>query len=407
MTQRLGMINKASLRVAFTAVAATACMLIAASVVIDLWVQHSIIGDVDTRLTRRLTNINNRVAGQNAEPAGLSQEEQQVIDVPLAIWVYDGNGTLVAKTPMTPTLPQSMWQVEEPTSINLSGTDFRVDGQAINGARVVTGQSLSVANEDLNKLITTELVVVPVLLIAVFLGALSVGRRAARPIEEARQRQLAFTADASHELRTPLSVIEAESALALGKARKPVEYRESLERISDESGRLREIVDALLWLARFDSEPSPPAAEEIDLCSVAESARDRFAPVAARKNLSLKVTSELDTALILAPPEWIDRLVGVLLDNACKYTPEDGSVVATVFEQKGRIALSVEDSGPGVPVAERATIFDRFRRATQSGSGAGLGLAIGNAVVSASGGSWEIGAAGLGGARFVVSWPKA
>ena len=107
-------------------------------------------------------------------------------------------------------------------------------------------------------LLLLEAIAGPVLLVAVFFGTLLIGVKAASPVELARRRQLEFTADASHELRTPLSVIEAEVTLSLTGPRSGDDYRATLERVGRESLRLRDIVEDLLWLARFDSEPPPP-----------------------------------------------------------------------------------------------------------------------------------------------------
>jgi signal transduction histidine kinase len=81
--------------------------------------------------------------------------------------------------------------------------------------------------------------------------------------------------------------------------------------------------------------------------------------------------------------------------------------VVSVGSDGGRIALTVDDSGPGIPDDERPRIFDRFHRANDVGGGAGLGLAIADAIVRATGGRWKIGSAPSGGARMSVSWPRA
>ena len=114
-----------------------------------------------------------------------------------------------------------------------------------------------------------EAIAGPILLVAVFLGTLLIGVKAASPVELARRRQLEFTADASHELRTPLSVIEAEVTLSLTGSRSDEDYRATLGRVNQESWRLRDIVEDLLWLARFDSEPLPPADEPVDVAAIA------------------------------------------------------------------------------------------------------------------------------------------
>jgi signal transduction histidine kinase len=252
----------------------------------------------------------------------------------------------------------------------------------------------------------------PVLLLAMFAGSLIIGLRALSPVEQSRRRQLEFTADASHELRTPLSVISAEIGIALSAPRPAADYQAALRRIEDESQRLRRIVEDLLWLARFDSEPPPPGAEPLDLCTIAGQCADRFQAVARSQSLDIAVTApRSQAAWISAPPEWIDRLAGVLVDNACRYAGPGGSVRLGVTVRGNRVSLTVEDSGPGIPAAERHRLFDRFHRAAShvaadQGGGAGLGLAIADSVVKSTGGHWRIGESPLGGALFEVSWRR-
>jgi signal transduction histidine kinase len=233
-----------------------------------------------------------------------------------------------------------------------------------------------------------------------FFGSLVVGLRALAPVEQSRRRQLEFTADASHELRTPLSVIRAEADVALSSPRKAAEYRDALTRIQGESRRVRQLVDDMLWLARFDSRPPPPSDEPVDLVTLAQASADRFRAVGPA------VTADVGPgpALISAPPEWIDRLAGVLMDNACRYAGPGGQVRIGVRAQGNRVSLTVEDSGPGIPEAERPRLFDRFHRVTEHGPGAGLGLAIGDSIVRSTGGRWQVGVSPLGGALMTVSW---
>jgi Histidine kinase-, DNA gyrase B-, and HSP90-like ATPase len=106
------------------------------------------------------------------------------------------------------------------------------------------------------------------------------------------------------------------------------------------------------------------------------------------------------------PPEWIDRLTGVLVDNACRYAGPGGRVRLSVAARGSRVSLTVEDSGPGIPAADRGRLFDRFHRATKQGGGAGLGLAIADSIVRSTGGHWRIGESSLGGALFEVSWRR-
>jgi Histidine kinase-, DNA gyrase B-, and HSP90-like ATPase len=100
---------------------------------------------------------------------------------------------------------------------------------------------------------------------------------------------------------------------------------------------------------------------------------------------------EAEATVVAAPAESIDRLVGVLLDNACRHAPAGGAVVVAVAVERDRVRLSVRDSGPGIRDEERTRIFGRFHRSTEGGGVAGLGLAIGDAIVRQTSGHWQVG----------------
>ena len=300
-----------------------------------------------------------------------------------------------------------MVDTAEPVTATINGSELRLMGAARGDDYIVIGQSLQPVSEAQSTVILAELLIGPVLLIVVFLGAVAIGRRVATPVELARRRQLDFTADASHELRTPLSVIEANTSLALAQDRTEAWYRTAFERVDLESKRMRRLLDDLLWLARFDATQGPPNSEPVDLGVLAAQTADRFAAIAETRGLHLDVSATEESMVVAAPPEWLDRLLGVLLDNACKYSPEGGTVRVDVAADGGRIQVTVDDAGPGIPDDQRSRIFDRFHRASESEAGAGLGLAIADAIVRATGGRWKIAASSAGGASMSVSWPRA
>jgi signal transduction histidine kinase len=169
---------------------------------------------------------------------------------------------------------------------------------------------------------------------------------------------------------------------------------------------MRSIVEDLLWLARFDAVPPDPVTEPVDLATAAEVGLQRFVPIAEHARLRLENRSDEATlALVDAPADWIDRLIGVLLDNACRYTPADGTVSISAAQERDHVRLTVSDTGPGISMERRARIFERFHRGTSEGDGAGLGLAIGNAIVEATKGHWQIADVPGGGTSVGVVWP--
>ena len=169
---------------------------------------------------------------------------------------------------------------------------------------------------------------------------------------------------------------------------------------------MRRLVEDLLWLARFDATREPPDAQPVDVGVLAAETVDRFRIVAESRDLQLELETDPGTHIVHAPPEWLDRLLGVLLDNACKYAPPGSRVVVSVAIDGGRVRLTVDDAGPGIPEDQRARIFDRFHRATDSSGGAGLGLAIADAIVRTTGGRWRVAGSPAGGASLSVTWKR-
>jgi signal transduction histidine kinase len=368
--------------------------------------RHRLVAQIDTRLNQRL----GRAARQPAEASSIADYDNahDVDDAAVFLWQVGASGHPKALTPGAPTLPASAWPpANEAVDARLGATNFRLHSLRVGDQLFVAGQSLAAADHVESDLIALELVAGPVLLLAVFLGTLLIGIKAAGPVEQSRRRQLEFTADASHELRTPLSVIEAEVSLALAGTRTVGDYRDTLARVSRESLRLRDIVEDLLWLSRFDSEPPPPGDQPVDVSAIATACANRFFAVAQSRGIAISVHHLVDgQPWINAPPEWVDRLTAVLVDNACRYAGSDGVVRITVSAEGNRVSLAVEDNGPGIDPEERNRLFERFHRATDEGNGAGLGLAIGNAVVRATGGTWRVSDSDLGGARMEVRWHR-
>jgi len=380
--------------------------------VLDVLVAQRLVAQVDRQLAGRLATARLRSPSLATEepdsPGGGVHYGLGIYGEPIYVWEI-GPGSQVARpNAASPALPSSTWPEPGAGSITtrLQGTDYRLLSVPYRGGLLVAGESLTELAHVESVLTTSEVVAGPVLLIAIFLAALLIGLRSAKPIELAHRRQLEFTADASHELRTPLSVIEAELSLAQSFAGEA--DASTIDRIARESERLKRIVDDLLWLARFDAAPPPPAAGAIDLAAVAQRCTERFAALAGSRSLDLRL-EEAGTGPVtmVAPPEWIDRLVAVLVDNACKYAGKGGSVRIEVARVGARVILAVEDSGPGIPPPERGLLFDRFRRGTGTAGGHGLGLAIADSVVRSTGGRWRVGVSTvLGGARMEVSWPR-
>jgi signal transduction histidine kinase len=381
-----------------------AVMAVVVALVANLVIVQRLDREVDSRLMGQLDQALTGASVPLVVVPG-SDHDGDFDDAPTFVWRVDPKGAATALTVGAPALPRYDWSGGSAT-LPTGGSTFRFTSVRSERGWLVAGESVVRIGQIRGDLVAVELALGALLLVVTFTGSFIVGLRASAPIEEIRRRQAEFTADASHELRTPLSVIQAEVDLALSRDRDPASYRATLERVASESWRLRSIVDDLLWLARHDADALSGTVDSVtDVRAVARLCAERFEAVAESGSVQLSYPTETGPeAPVLADPEAVDRLVSVLLDNACRYAGHGGRVELQVVDSGGRVTLAVDDSGPGIPADQQSLVLDRFHRADDRPGGTGLGLAIADAVVRSSGGTWSIGRSSLGGARMGVSW---
>jgi heavy metal sensor kinase len=227
-----------------------------------------------------------------------------------------------------------------------------------------------------------------------------------------QQRQ--FMADASHELRTPLSAIRTTSTVLLQRERREeAEYREALTIVEQQARRLSRIVEDMFVLARADA--GRPALQDTEFYLdelLAETAR-AAAMLADQKNLQLQV-APLPETLFHGDEGLLRQMLWSLLDNAIKYTPEAGCVRIALELHDSECAITVADTGNGIPAEAQPHIFERFYRADQARTrmesandgGAGLGLPIARWIAEAHHGRLELQCSSPTGSTFVVFLPR-
>ncbi len=189
------------------------------------------------------------------------------------------------------------------------------------------------------------------------------------------QSQQQFIANTAHQLRTPITGMMAQlDLLAAEPAAAPLQQR--LATLQEGVRQLAHSANQLLTLARADPAVNIAAKREIiPLDAIAREVISKFLDRAVQANIDLG--AELQVATVLADPSLLDDLLSNLVDNALKYTPAGGSVTVSVGRTADRPYLCVEDTGPGIPAADRQRVRQRFYRLPNSvGHGSGLGLAI-------------------------------
>ncbi len=212
-----------------------------------------------------------------------------------------------------------------------------------------------------------------------------------------------FVADASHELRTPLAAVQGYAELyRKGALAEPDALDNAMSRITRESERMQRLVEDLLLLARLD-EASPPRNQIVDLASVARAAvTDALAIEPGRQVLF----SGPDEAFVVGDDQRLAQVVSNLVTNARTHTPASSPIEVHVEVNDGEVRLDVIDNGPGISKEHLDRVFDRFYRVDNSrartSGGAGLGLAIVQAIVHNHGGTVSAGNEPGRGARFTV-----
>ena len=217
-----------------------------------------------------------------------------------------------------------------------------------------------------------------------------------------------FIADASHELRTPLTSIRGYSEmLRRGAGESPIDAELARRRIEEESVRMSTLVDDMLLIARLD-QGRPLERQPVDLQAIAADAADDAKAVAPQREITLTAPSPV---MVEGDDLRLRQVVGNLVRNALVHTPQQTAIEIGVSTENGTGRMSVIDHGPGLEPNEMARIFEPFYRADPSRSrdsgGAGLGLSIVSAVVSAHGGKVNVKETSGGGVTFEVDLPLA
>lgn len=192
-----------------------------------------------------------------------------------------------------------------------------------------------------------------------------------------------FTAMASHEMRTPISVLKvnAQNALGASSDEERIQHLQDLHQGIDRASRLME---QLLTLSKLEQTELTYEQHDVDLLPLLREEMAALYPLADSHSILVELHDPEDCARVLLKtvPQLLAVVVRNLLENAIKYTPEHGTVIVRVDQQPSHLAINFEDSGPGVPVAERDHIFNRFYRLPNAGiPGSGLGLAIVKRIV--------------------------
>ncbi len=245
------------------------------------------------------------------------------------------------------------------------------------------------------------------ILVLVSGGVLSyvLAKRTMEPIVHALESQTRFSSDAAHELKTPLAVMQSEIEVGLrDKSATKVAQRKVLESTLDEVHRMRTLTDRLLLLATSDT----IERSRINTNEIVVEVLNRAIPLASTKHITIE--NKIGSHEVFADRDSLVDVLGILVENAIKYSPEMSVVQLLSTKQQRTVEISVVDKGIGISSEDKSKIFDRFYRADLSRSkqnveGHGLGLSIARRLMELQQGSIYVKSSEDQGSTFTITLP--
>ena len=221
-------------------------------------------------------------------------------------------------------------------------------------------------------------------------------------LKESEARERNFLMSVSHELRTPLTAIRGHVlALSEGLVEDPELRARSFEIVEAEATRLERLVGDILDLARLDAHRFTVLREEVGMEQLVEQAYSTFQEQARARSIDYRVVLNA-SPVIVSDGDRVLQIVGNLLSNAFRATPDGGRIQLELGQTNGTVEVAVEDTGPGIPVDEQERLFRPF---VSGGGSTGLGLTIARELSTALGGRIELDSVVGRGSRFELILP--
>ncbi len=229
----------------------------------------------------------------------------------------------------------------------------------------------------------------------------------ARQVQHSQQAQRDFLVNVSHELKTPLTSIQGfAQAMLDGAVATPEAVQRSAQIIYAESDRLRRMVAGLLDMERLD--PLALQRAPLDLGALLPAVVERFSLRAREKSVALGLALPAGLPMVHGDADRLGQVFGNLIDNALIHTPAGGQDTVSAAAVPAGVAVTVADTGTGIPPADLPRIFERFYQVDKArvrAGGVGLGLAISHEIVAAHGGTLGVESVVGEGSRFTVRLP--
>lgn len=250
--------------------------------------------------------------------------------------------------------------------------------------------------------------------VAVIAGSSVIGyflaHRTLKPIEDAHQFQMRFTAEASHELRTPLAAMRADTEATLMEKKLPAKTQRMLRNNLHDIERLEQLTEHLLDIARYQNKTTTNPVL-LDFDELTHKVVSQLDYAAQQKHIRIK--QSIQPAQIMGEQHGLQQLVTIVLDNAIKYSQKRSTVWVSLRSDTRDAILTVKDNGIGIPVDDLPHVFEHFYRSANIESdkktmgGYGLGLALAREITNAHNGTINIQSRDNNGTTVCITLPLA
>ncbi len=384
-----------------------------------LWQQQRIgVRRVDRELDALVTTLANSMRDESRDRHDPTRAAAEALDLVAAagrsVAIVDAHGTLLASRWKGPDLPAALaLDTQAVHTIDTRAGAWRVRRRMERlgdiGITVLVATPLADVQREQHESREAMLIGIPIVFVLAAGGGLYLAAISVRPIAAALAAQRRFTADASHELRTPVSVIRATVDVTLARERREeTEYREALDIVGRQARGLGRLVQDMLVLARADAGAYPFRPVDVYLDELVVECCTAVDVLAVERHVSIR-TQPLPETPYRGDEDLLRQLLLNVIQNAVQHACHGGRVEIDLRNDGSCLRLRVTNDGPGIPVADRARIFDRFVQLDPSrrDQGAGLGLPIASWIARLHGGSLFVETSEADSTTFCLSLPPA